>query len=349
MKREISESPESIVIDGRIVNGIFRKPIRNMNFGDEKRPGGFMGNALRPFRLKEWLGFAIEHPDWYFTVFMQNAKCLASSNVFAYDRRNNVLITHERAGLPGAVRMAANLLDDRSEHVESGYIVECYSHVDAGEHIIRVEIKETRRKPGVSAEIVLTEDLSRVQPLIVSFPVCGNNNMFTHKAPMPASGWFKIGGEEFECDPSRDIAIMDEHKSYFPYRTVWRWATFAGYDAAGRLVGVNIGDHDTIEDQEKHNENCLWIGNRMALLGAAAFEFDPKRHMEPWKIRELNGRAELTFHPQGDKVKNVSLGVMDMKYFQPCGFFRGYIIDDGGARIEIKDMYGVAEMMDSRW
>ncbi|MFA6450431.1 MAG: DUF2804 domain-containing protein [bacterium] len=349
MKREIQESPESIVRDGRILNGIFRKPIRNMNFGDVKWPGGFIEKSLRSLKLKEWLGFTIEHPDWHLIAFMQDAKCLASSNLFAYDRRNNTLITYERNGLPGAVRMAANLLDDRSEHVARGYIMEFYSHIDAGEHTIRIEIEGTCRKPGVSAEIVLTEDLSSVQPFVASFPLRGNNNMFTHKAPMPASGWFKIGGEKFEYDPSRDIAIMDEHKSYFPYITVWQWATFAGYDAAGRLIGVNIGVHETIEDQEKHNENCLWIGNKMELLGAAAFEFDPKRRMEPWKIRELNGRAELTFYPQGDKVKNVSLGIMDMKYFQPCGFFRGYIIDDNGERIEINDMYGVAEMMDSRW
>ena len=132
-------------------------------------------------------------------------------------------------------------------------------------------------------------------------------------------------------------------------RTVWRWATFAGYDANGRLVAANLGDHYTVEDQENNNENGLWLDDRISLLGAAEFDFDPARHMDQWKIREAAGRAELTFTPQCDKVKNVSLGLVGMKYFQPCGTFNGFIIDDSGERIIINDMFGVAEMMDARF
>jgi len=343
------ETPDRIVENKSIAHGVFRLPIRDMNFADAGPQGGRLNRLLWRWRLKEWLGFGIEHPDLVFTVFFQDAKYLSSSNVFVLNRRTNELIVHERAGLRGAAKVAANLYDDVSRHVAKGYYVECYSHVDAGVHIIRVEIDATRSKPGVSAEIILSEDLSRVQPLVVSFPLRRGYSIFTHKAPMPVSGRLEIGDKRIEYDPARDLALMDEHKSFLPYRTVWRWATFAGYDSKGRLVGANLGDHDTVEDQMQWNENCIWLEDKIFLLGAIDYDFDPKCYMEPWKIREVEGRAELTFFPQVDKVKNVSLGVLGMRYFQPSGYFKGFLMTDSGERIEIDNIYGVAEVMDARW
>ena len=97
------------------------------------------------------------------------------------------------------------------------------------------------------------------------------------------------------------------------------------------------------------NENCLWLDGKLSLLGAVEFEFDRNRHMEPWRIRELTGRTELTFYPEGNKVENNRLGFLEMRYFQPCGRFRGFVISDSGEKIEVNDFYGVAEMMDARF
>ncbi len=349
MERRIEETPAAIVVNGEIKKGIFASPFRNLNLNEAAPTGGFWRRMVWKTRLKEWLGFGIEHPDWYLSVFMQDAKYVGSGSFMAFDRRNKGLLTYECSGLSGTAKMATSFYGSESVCEKKNFKMKYFHNLDESEHRIVIEAAGTRHKPSVSVDMRLSEDCGKLQPLLASIPLRGGCSIFTHKAPMPAAGRFRIGNEEFELDGSRDLAIMDEHKSYLPRKTVWRWATFAGYDANGRLIGANLGDHDTIDEQAYWNENCLWIGDKMPLLGEVKFEFDRVKHTDPWKIKETNGRADLTFYPDGDKVKNLHLGVMGMKYFQPCGRFRGYIVGDDGEQIEIDNMYGVAEMMDARW
>ena len=158
-----------------------------------------------------------------------------------------------------------------------------------------------------------------------------------------------MGGRQIALDPSRDLAIMDEHKSVFPYHTIWRWATFAFHDATGRIVGLNIGDHETADNKSMNNENCIWLGNRISLIGNGEFELDKKEYMKPWKIRDKSGRVDVAFHPVVDKLEHINLFVAGIHYFQPYGRFTGHIAEDGGSKIPIENVFGVAEMMDTRF
>ena len=348
MTRHIQETPESIVLNGRMCDGVFREPFRRMNLEEADIYKGSFMRPLKRFRLKEWLGFGIEHPDWHVTAFITNAKYLSSAVFSAYRRSNGALVKHTGAR-PGGVPMSRNHWDDRCIFASRGFSIEFHNHLDAGEHRITVDIRATRRQPAVTADILLGEDLSRVQPLVVSIPIGPNHSIFTHKSPQPASGVVRVGNDEITFDPSRDLCLMDEHKSYLPWHTSWRWATFAGRDARGRIIGLNIGDHDYVNDQESLNENAAWVGENLSLLGAAGFELSKSDHTQPWRIWERNGRAELTFHPEHTNVENHNMGLVRMNYFQSGGRFRGFIIDDAGEKHAIDNYLGVAEMMDSLW
>lgn len=54
-----------------------------------------------------------------------------------------------------------------------------------------------------------------------------DGTMYTHKTAFPASGTLRVGGSEFSFDPTRDLAILDEHQSALPYQTRWVWGTYA--------------------------------------------------------------------------------------------------------------------------
>ena len=51
--------------------------------------------------------------------------------------------------------------------------------------------------------------------------------LYTHKALFPVSGAYVVGDRSYIFDPARDLAIIDEHKSFFPYVTRWLWGTLA--------------------------------------------------------------------------------------------------------------------------
>jgi len=349
--RKPIETPASIVESGMIHTGIFRRPFRNVNLVDAEIFGpGRLFKPLRRFRLKEWIGFGIIHPEWYLCFFMQDAKYASSASFFALDLDSGNQLDAGILGPGVKVSMSDNQWDGRCVCSSMRRDrIEFHHNLDHRVHIVSANIKAKRKHPDIRAELTFHENFDALQPLVASMPLSGGLNAYTHKAAMPAGGYVSIGDTRIDFLPARDIAIMDEHRSFLPYRSAWKWATFAGRGPGGHIVGLNIGDHDTIQDQEKWNENCIWTGNRITFLGRAEFDFSHERHMEPWTIRESGGRAEVTFYPVADFVRTLEAAAIGMRYFQPRGTFRGFLVDDAGQRHEIDDYFGVAEMMTARW
>lgn len=341
----IEETPSGIVEQGRLRTGAFRSPFRRMNFTDAPALGG----PLRRIRLKEWVGFGIIHPEWYLTTFVLDSKINSSILFQAFRRGTNQSVKHVQSRMGGRWRMPETLWDGRYEFAQGGFRMACHHHLEAGTHRIAIEAAAACGMPAVSAEITLTEDLTRVPPLVVSLPVGVRNNLYTHKAPMPASGKVRIGAEEMVLEPARDLAIMDEHRSFLPYRTSWRWCTFAGRDASGRLVGLNFADHDYIADQEQWNENCLWVGETISMLGPGELVFDRADTAKPWRIRDRQGRVDVRFFPEAKKSERHNLAIIRMNYFQCAGHFEGFVIGAADDKIPIDGFYGVAEMMDAHF
>lgn len=345
MPLTIGETPSAIVEGGRLCTGAFRAPIRRMNLMDA--PG--LGGVLRRLRLKEWVGFGITHPEWHITTFLLDSKIAASALFQAFRKGTDYSVKHSQARMGGTWHMPGTLWNSRYDFSKHGFRMACHHHLEAGLHHIALEAAATREMPAVSAEITLTEDLTRSQPLVVSLPVGARNSLYTHKALMPASGRLRIGTEEVTLEPARDIAILDEHRSFLPYRTTWRWCTFAGYDAHGRLVGLNFGDHDYIADPDYWSENCIWAGETLSMLGAGELVFDRRDPMKPWHIQDRAGRVDVHFFPETMKSERPNLVIVRMNYFQCSGHFEGFIIDGAGEKIPVDGFCGVAEMMDAHF
>ena len=96
--------------------------------------------------------------------------------------------------------------------------------------------------------------------------------------------------------------------------TKWRWASCAGHDEQGRIVGLNIADHQ-FENPEVYNENAIWNAGSLLRLGAATLEFDEQAPLLPWAIRDDAGRVDLRFEPEGRKVVNYHFGLVKIDYF----------------------------------
>ncbi len=345
--RTLLETPDRIVENGKFNLGVFKSPFRNLNMLDaDPLMGGAAPRALRRLRLKDWQHYAVIHPDFYFGTVIFDAGITAKTFFFAYDRRTGKLHEQRRMLPPGAAKVAESLFDGRSSAKLPGYKLEYENHIDKGRHEIRADIAASKGIPALSGRFRALEDLSKVQPLIVSLPLGASSAMYSHKVVCPAEGELKVGGESVRLDPARDIALIDVHKAYYPRRFWWKWANFAAFDSKGRVIGANLTDN-LIEDQRSWNECAIWHGPEISLLGPIKFEFDEADTKKPWRISDHDGRVELDFTPQGLKVEDLNLGVFKTHYRQPLGLFNGFLVDDSGEKHPVKDVFGVAEHMDS--
>ena len=340
------ETPDRAVAHGQVQFGRFARPFRELNLLDAQcgipRLGG-----LRHFRLKEWEHFALVHPDWYLSVAIVDVGFLVTSWLHLFDRRNHEAFEHVRKLPPWTFRTPANVWDHSGEIKTRGYRVFVHNHLERQVHQLRIEVHGERSLPAVAGTLLLHEDPARTQPLVALLPLGSNRPMFTHKSACPASGVLEIGGERVEFTPDRDVGLLDYHKAYYPHNTFWRWATFATIDATGNLLGVNL-THNVIEDDERFNENCIWHGNSISLVGAARFDI-PKDPTRPWTIRTADGAVDLELTPQGLRRERVNLGLVRSAYDQPYGLYSGTLMDSGGRRHAVEKAFGLAEDHVATW
>lgn len=179
----------------------------------------------------------------------------------------------------------------------------------------------------------------------MSARLAGGGALFTHKASFLVDGALRIGDDQVRFDPSRDIANLDEHKSFFPYRTHRRWGTFAMHTAEG-LVGANFADHAMAPGEAE--ESCVWTPGACEPLAGVRFAKSDADPFAPWRASTSDGRLDVTFHPEARKNERHRFGVADLDYFQLCGRFTGSL-EGGGRRYAIEDVYGVCERMRARF
>ena len=329
--------------------GVFNTPFARVNMEDAVlRWGGLrMPGSYTRMRLKEWQHFCLLLPELMLGFAVVDAKFLRTSWIHVVDRRRGTHFEHARKGPILDVQLASALWDERTACHARDYDIEVHNHLDGGEHGIRIHVNGAPGKPDVQAELRCVHDLDAIQPLVVVLPVGGGQGMYSHKVPLPLEGSVFVGGEEHVADPAGSLAILDIHKAYYPHRTFWNWATFAGHLADGRPVGLNL-TRNVNEDDGRFNENAVWLDGRLHHLGPARFEFDDRDLLAPWRLRTTDGAADLTFDPRGERAEDINLGLVRSSFHQPYGTFSG-ALQLPGETVQIDDLWGVCEDHHASW
>lgn len=301
-----------------------------------------VSRLLHRLRLKEWVGFTLVHPDWYGSLIVQDAQYLASSEIYAYDRQTGALYQHAATGKGGSLAMPARLAGGHCAFRRRGYRVEYDFAAGPGRHTLRFEIAATSGTPSFQGELELDAGHASA-PLSVSSRLPGGR-LYTHKAIFPAEGVLRVGGQEIAFDGTRDLAIIDEHKSLLPYRTTWLWGTFALRSADG-IAGANFVDRPELPGQEE--ESCIWTPRACEPLADITFEQRAGGANAPWHAYSRDGRLDVTFEPEGRKQVRHQLGLFAIDYFQLFGRYRGTLRGADRAH-EVDGAHGVCESMKAR-
>ena len=298
-----------------------------------------MARSLRRLRLKEWIGFTLLHPDLYSSMIIQDANFLASSEIYAYPRAAGALFQHAANAKGGSLRMPERLPGSHPVFAKPGYRLEYTFAADGKSARIFGDIAATEKAPAFRLDLALHLDRASA-PLSVSSRLPGGK-LYTHKALFPVSGTYRVGDTSVEFDPARDLAVIDEHKSFFPYRTDWLWGTL-GWQADRSPVGANFAFRPGVAGQEE--ESCIWTPAACEPLSDVTFT----RSAASWRVASADGRLDVTFTQEGRKDVKVQLGVFALDYYQLFGSYSGTLRSLSGIAYPVDGVHGVCESFRAR-
>jgi hypothetical protein len=241
--RERRSTPPQPVFYGQLHFGVFREPFEKLNLVDADIYGHrWAPRWWRNLRLKEWQHFAIVDDEFFCGFAVFDAKFMAVSFFYVYDRVRHELIEHKRTTFQRrAIHVPELLYHGDGYFRQPGYQIRLQNRLRQGIHRLNVDIRGRDKLPSVQASFTLFEDLTRIQPLIVVLPVnTYRRPMYTHKAACPVEGSLQVGDRQWTLSADKNRALIDVQKTFYPYQAFWKWATFAGTDQNGQPVAVNL-------------------------------------------------------------------------------------------------------------
>jgi len=307
----------------------------------------FRGNLRgKPLRKKRWHYWMITGPEHLFSVTVACVDYLSLTAVYALEYATGRLFRDERARVlsGGGVSFPEGVCGNVVW--QDGRVRVAIRH-ERDRARLDVQWGSRFRGNRVAAELDI-EIPEGHETLNVVVPWSRKRFQLTSKQNcLPTRGRVRVDGREMRFSPGDSFACLDFGRGVWPYRTAWNWASSSTVQA-GRRVGLNFGARWT--DGTGVTENGIVVDGRLEKLGEQVlFQYDPRRFLEPWRLRtEETRRVDLEFRPFHDLTARRNLGVLKAGVHQLFGRYHGRI-EHQGERLEIRDAVGWAEEHVARW
>jgi len=334
----LEPAPDRLVEDGRQHLGRFSGPFAKTNLLDA--PFMRLPRLLRRWRLKEWQAVQLAGPTVFANVALFDAKLMQLMQVKIYDRERGEKIVHEWKLRPGAFAIADQLIESTNSYRDRRGSLTFENRVGTGTITIEIALEATRALPRVAGRIELA--CSRGASHVASLPFAGDVGMYSHKGMFPARGELVVGDRTHVFTHADTVALLDDHKGYYPYVMRWDWVTSAVV-RDGHALGFNL-TRNQCRDPDRFNENCAWQDDRLGLLPAVEITREHERTPnERWTIRDREGRVALQFTPSVPGDVDVNAVIVHSRYRGPFGHFEGRLEPEGLPPITVDGWFGMGE------
>lgn len=242
------------------------------------------------------------------------------------------------------VKYVNNFQDGKCE-LSGNHKGKCLLTVTRKDKTIVNAIKENYGEATIEYDFILSR-LSK--PCVASIPFGKNRPLYSQKDFFKAEGRLVINGEEMLTDED-STAIVDDHRGFYPRRAHYDWVTTMGkcnVDGEEKWLAFNLTRNQSI-DQEKYNENILWLEGKTSILPPVKFTRSPESkdfcdHSE-WIIKDEHDMVNLKF-----KVRNMNPMIMhalvvNIDYYVAFGELEGYLRDEDGKKYVLDGMMGMGE------
>lgn len=340
----LERAPEALVNGGRQQFGRFFNAPAQANLLDASYLG--LPRALRNWRLKEWQAVQISTPDFFLNLALFNAKTMGLVQAKLYDKRSARKQLWEYQVLGGSIPIASAIHSSVNSYVRPPVLLHFDNRASAGYiHILlqmpaayssRGEVK----RQAISARFSLNYRAGT--PHVVSLPF-ERGGMYSHKGMFPVEGTLRIGRDTYELSESSCLAMLDDHKGYYPYIMRWDWLTSAWFEGAEPRA-FNLTQNQC-RDPERYNENCFWTGSSVGLLPAVRFEREAMgTARERWRVRDQEGRVDMEFQPTMPSETRVNAGLIESRYQGPFGILNGELKPYGMPVQTVQRRFGMGEL-----
>lgn len=228
-----------------------------------------------------------------------------------------------------------------------------YKHIGADARRLSFSMLRFDGDQDFEAELFLDEEPR--DSMVIATPWAEDPAAFYYNRKvigMRARGGFRVGATFHEFSVDDALGLLDWGRGVWTYENTWYWAAAQGRQG-GHLVGLNLGYG--FGDTSAASENMIffdgvchklhWVDFGIPKLPDGAFDYSA-----PWHITDDEGRLDLEFTPQIDRVDNINVAnVIVSRQHQVFGVLDGRLTLDDGSRVDVRHLRGSAEHIFNRY
>jgi hypothetical protein len=136
--------------------------------------------------------------------------------------------------------------------------------------------------------------------------------------------------------------IFDWNRGVRPKAEVRFWAAACGAQG-GRQLSFSVGYGSS--DSAAGTENAFFVDGKLHKLDQVSFHINPADWLLPWRFTSNDGRLEMSFNPNQERVERTGMVFFSMTRRQVCGSFSGRVILDDGSELKFSELTGFAERL----
>jgi hypothetical protein len=217
-----------------------------------------------------------------------------------------------------------------------------FAAMDDGVRIIRADFPRFGHHRSLRGELVLFE-APAAESLVTNLPWRREKNAFRYSRRSPwytVEGVVQFGPLELVFTRGNAWGIFDWNRGVRPRSDVRFWAAACG-TRKSHQVSFSVGYGSA--DSTPGTENAFFVDGKIHKLDQVTFHINPANWLLPWRFTSNDGRLEMSFTPNQERVERTGLVFFSMTRRQVCGSFSGKVIFDDGSEMEFREITGFAE------
>ena len=343
---EITERKPLLDENGSIVNAGYSK---QLNWDYDRT----MVKAKKS-RIKEWEYYSISNGEYALGITIADMGYVGTLTVSVVDYVTPAQFsaTAVKYFTMGKLNMPTDI-DNGEINFKKGKIWATIKIENGVRHLTGEYPNPDDRDTMLKWDVTLTD--APAEYMAIATPFEKDKNFFLNAKVncMKAEGGFTLN--DMECPFSKDnsLAVLDWGRGVWTYKNTWYWSSLSTTLDDGTLFGFNFGYG--FGNTENATEDMIFVdGKAHKIPTKVTFtiggESDNKpRFIEPWALKDEEGRVDLTFTPIIDKYAPFDIKILQMKGHQVFGWFDGKCTLEDGTELTINHKIGFAEKVLTKW
>ncbi len=331
-------TPDNICDElGNCCYGTFEKEFPKLNMLKVNKPSP-LPNFFNKYRLNLWEAAEINFDKVILLTAVCDVGLFGTALTVIYDKRIKKC-TYWKETVRSSDAVIAETLINSSETCSKGKRVKVrlINNFERGDAIV-TGYADDKQSGTVDYRLKLKR---ASKPCVVSIPFDSNRPLYTQKDLFAVEGYLEFNGERFEADAST-VAIIDDHKGYYPRKSHYDWVTTMGkkeIDGTEQYFGINLTRNQSV-NQDDFNENIIWFEDRISRLTPVIFKHKNKNQ---WHVEDTKGMVDVTFDIGDRFVMKLKTGIINIDYHITFGELRGFVCDEDGNRYRLDGMSAIGE------